>query len=81
MTEEIFPIVTDEGSRGARLDVIGRPDGCPGLGGWKRGDHPDQYWTRVKGQDAARILELASRAPEHIITLQIDGDRIIGMMI
>lgn len=62
MTEEIYPKVTDEGAMGARLDVFSRPRGCPGLGGWKRQSGGMGWWTRVKGQEAERILRVARDA-------------------
>jgi hypothetical protein len=49
--------VIDDGEYGARLEAPEgqKPNGvCPGLGGWKRFE--SGWFTRVKGEQAARIL-------------------------
>jgi len=76
MTEEIFATVTDEGPMGAKLVVFVKPRGCPGLGGWKSGKDGTEWWTRVKGEDAARVLETASIAPGNVVSIMLDGDKI-----
>lgn len=77
MTEEIYPKVTDEGAMGARLDVFSRPRGCPGLGGWKRQSGGMGWWTRVKGQEAERILRVARDANDKA---QPDAHRGLGLV-
>ena len=77
MREEVFVTVVDEGQMGAALYSLDKPRGCPGLGGWKffEGD----YVTRVKGEEAARILAVSEFAPDNTVTLILDGDAIMGI--
>lgn len=79
MAEEICPRVIDEGAQGARLEVFSKPIGCPGLGGWKQGERG--WFTRVKGSDARRILDIARRAPGNTVTLILDGDHIVDIFV
>lgn len=72
--------VIDNGAAGAELITWDRPKGCPGLGGWKNHPHGGRF-TRVKGPEAERLIQFASRAPGGVITIEIDGDRIVNMSI
>lgn len=72
--------VTNEGGMGARLDTWTKPDGCPGLGGWKRTENGG-WFTRVKGDEAGRILRVSAFAPDNTVTLTLHGDRITDISI
>ena len=76
MNEEIYPAVTNEGGMGARLDVFGKPDGCPGLGGWKRDTEKGTWWTRVKYPHHEKVLAVSEFAPSNTITMILEGDKI-----
>jgi hypothetical protein len=78
--EEIYPKVTDEGIMGARLEVFSKPHGCPGLGGWKCAENGG-WFTRVKGEEAERILRASEFAPGNTVTLELDGDRVVGISV
>jgi hypothetical protein len=80
MSEEIYPICTDEGQMGVRLDVRYKPRGCPGLGGWKR-NASGGWWTRLKGDVACRVWDVAKAANEHCVTLEMDEDRILNVSV
>jgi len=76
--ETIYPICTNEGDMGVKLDVFIKPSGCPGLGGWKTKDSV-VFWTRVKGQDAKKVWDVARYAADNCIAISLDGDRIISI--
>ena len=81
MEEEIFSTVTDEGQMGARLDVYGKPSGCPGLGGWKRDADKGTYWTRVKYPEHRKVLLVSEFAPANTVAIVLDGDRIVSVSV
>ena len=76
---EIYPKVVDAGDLGAELHVFLRPNGCPGLGGWKR--TKGGWMTRVKGQEATEIISVAKCAPDHVVTLEMNEDEIVNISI
>ena len=81
MSEEIYPICTDEGQMGIRLDIRGsKPRGCPGMGGWKKSDSGG-WWTRLKGDAARLVWHRAEYANERCVTLVLDGDRIASVSV
>ena len=78
---EIHPVITNENRFGggrhvAKLHVFDRPPGCPGMGGWERSGYGG-WWTLIKGRQASRVLRLASFARDGMVTIKMDGDRIV----
>ena len=73
--------VIDAGRAGVELVTFDpRPKGCPGLGGWK--NHASGgLFTRVKGPEAKRLFQVSIRAPGRIVTLEMEGDRIVNITI
>jgi hypothetical protein len=64
---------------GVELRVIdidtAKPRGCPGLGGWKSGEHG--WWTRVKGQKAMR--DFGNLGVGSYVDITLDGDNIVSI--
>lgn len=80
MSEEIYPVCTDEGELGVKLDVLVKPKGCPGLGGWKK-SATGGYWTRLKGELAEKVWKKAKYAPGNVVTLKLEGGVIIEISV
>ena len=80
MKEEITVTVSDAGQWGAKLHTWGAPRQCPGLGGWKT-DPDGGLVTWVKGPEAGEILDFAKAAPEGVITLVVEDDRVVDKFI
>lgn len=78
--EEFVATIIDDGQRGAQVQVMGeKPAACPGLGGWK--GHQGIWITWIKGAQAEEILFQAKDAPEGVVTITMEGDRIKGVEI
>lgn len=73
--EQILVRVAAIDGMGAEVHSLehNKPQGCPGLGGWKFSKESACWWTRIKGEHAKRFKV------DTFPTITLVGDEIIAV--